>query len=719
MDHAEVIIEDSKYCRKCASCRSWIRCDTLQALQHMFVGLDGKPLKRTRRKNQTTNPKRTEFDLYESYENHEDFFEAVSLCMELHDNHRCEAAVQPLRMVTLTSTFLIENDISMATCAQSEGQKIQFTRSRSIERKTERDVQSIRRYTVAREFFECHDELHISFSMANESATIIYEHNGHTEAPTFHMTAEVKNYIKFEKTELHTITRQQVYNVWVSITRREWERDAANDFRSSQLLIGEQDGYRLIEGLQEPGVSLAFTTPCFTDSAKYNREKMTEVFIDSTFGTNKHGYELYCVLTEYDLVSLPLSYLLLDTRGIQEVGNRGARLTEWFVALRSAGLKPNVVHTDKDFAEVTAASIAFKRGNPSYIHHLCLPAYYAVKVKATGFDSIDNAKSSIQMTSLPHYLHFMSHESDWILSKVQTRICTKEQARTLRAMIKRHLLRHHFLPKIVCAMLMPHRHLLQEMLEYCKSMEQPKLFRYFWSNWYRPEFRNFGSRWEIASLHWRILKKDYASRFIKPRLDETHSFYGSGAFSHPLTLQVQAGREKPSVCPSFILNSRYLCKHLVCFYSSPHPDGNGTYIELCPLIRFNDSDLVGTVTLSSGVEASDFVNDDTRSNYADELASFQLIPCEDPEAKEENDEEAMELLRILHWASGEQCQSNPRMQRDISRFISNPAAFIAHFKRPYEEALGTTRSEPSHTMRKAPKSYFYMRPQNQSPKSGE
>ncbi|KAK9311039.1 hypothetical protein V1524DRAFT_342585, partial [Lipomyces starkeyi] len=126
MDQAKVIIEDSKYCRKCASCRSWIRCDTLQALQQMFVGFDGKRLKSCKRcrdnrggKKQTKNPKRTEFDLDESYENHEDFFEAVSLFMELHDNHRFEAAVQPLRMkVTLTSTFLIENDICMATCAQ-------------------------------------------------------------------------------------------------------------------------------------------------------------------------------------------------------------------------------------------------------------------------------------------------------------------------------------------------------------------------------------------------------------------------------------------------------------------------------------------------------------------------------------------------------------------------------------------------------------------------
>ncbi|ODQ76009.1 hypothetical protein LIPSTDRAFT_1415 [Lipomyces starkeyi NRRL Y-11557] len=132
----------------------------------------------------------------------------------------------------------------------------------------------------------------------------------------------------FEKTELHTITRQQVYNVWLSYTKTQWERDT-DDFRSAQILIAEQDGYHLIEGLQEPGVSLAFTTPCFSNYEKYNRGKMTEVFIDSTFGTNKHGYELYCVLAEYDLVSLPLSYLFLDTRNVKEDGKRGIRLTGW------------------------------------------------------------------------------------------------------------------------------------------------------------------------------------------------------------------------------------------------------------------------------------------------------------------------------------------------------------------------------------------------------
>ncbi|KAK9331682.1 hypothetical protein V1520DRAFT_336917 [Lipomyces starkeyi] len=35
---------------------------------------------------------------------------------------------------------------------------------------------------VHREYFECHGELQISFSQANASATVIYEHIGHTES---------------------------------------------------------------------------------------------------------------------------------------------------------------------------------------------------------------------------------------------------------------------------------------------------------------------------------------------------------------------------------------------------------------------------------------------------------------------------------------------------------------------------------------------------------
>ncbi|KAK9372462.1 uncharacterized protein V1513DRAFT_460596 [Lipomyces chichibuensis] len=602
-------------------------------------------------------------------------------------------------------------------------------------RKTERDPATVQRYTTMKDFFDCRGELRIAFSKSNRTATITYDHKCHTETPKFHVTEEVHLYIQrliyqnliqmadspqLKNTDLHSITRQQVYNIWLSYTRKEWERDAADDFRSAQLLLEGQEGYRLIEELQEPGVSLAFITPCFSDSLKFDRAKMTEVFIDSTFGTNKHGYELYCVLTEYDLVSLPLSYLLLDTRGVQE-----------------------------DFAEVTAASLAFKRNNDRYNHHLCLwhslraiHQYITGKMKSKGFDSIDNTRNSTRLTSLPQYLHFLSVESGWILSNGQSKQCTQDQARTLRAMIKRHLLRHPILPS--------------PFLD-SEGTPAPEGLQYFWNNWYRPGFKNVGSRWEIASLcgqpgssatipisrttmrlesHWRILKKDYASRFVMPRLDLLAYIICTRLVrsrTH-LYLQVEAGREKPSVYKDFVFYGENLYRadkdrgcaaHLVSFYSCPQADGNGRFLvqpppayspqlfqERLPLIKFSDRD----ITISSGEDLSDCVDDDDpRSfSYAEELESLELVLAEDPEAAEENDEDIREFMQVVNWASGLACESNPRMQRAFYLYFSNNAAsFLAEFKGPYEEAVGISRSVSSNTMRKAPKSYYYSRPQNQ------
>ncbi|KAK9482521.1 hypothetical protein V1527DRAFT_476142 [Lipomyces starkeyi] len=61
------------------------------------------------------------------------------------------------------------------------------------------------------------------------------------------------------------------------------------------------------------------------------------------------------------------------------------------------------------------------------------------------------------------------------------------------------------------------------------------------------------------------------------------------------------------------------------------------------------------MAIGSRIELSDSGDADTRpSAYAQELASFQLSLCENPEVKEDNDEESLRLLRILHWATGDQ-----------------------------------------------------------------
>ncbi|KAK9486924.1 hypothetical protein V1527DRAFT_462091, partial [Lipomyces starkeyi] len=61
----------------------------------------------------------------------------------------------------------------------------------------------------------------------------------------------------------------------------------------------------------------------------------------------------------------------------------------------------------------------------------------------------------------------------------------------------------------------------------------------------------------------------------------------------------------------------------------------------------------------------------------------------------------------------------PPMHKSWHRFSSrclriprSPEELIKKCKTPYEEALGSSRAMPGHTMRKASKSYYYMRPHN-------
>ncbi|KAK9238969.1 hypothetical protein V1525DRAFT_439025 [Lipomyces kononenkoae] len=230
--------------------------------------------------------KRTGYDLDEHYDTHDEFIEGLSSFLEQHDDHKFDLATQSLRIRAALSICRDGrlhhglNDIFDCTgyyfqsrrCTEKNDEiKFSFTCSRSTERETERDPLKIQRYTST-SFFDCKGLLHITISKDNGSVVIVYDHRGHTETPKFHVTDEVRSYIdthkflsprqiyqnltrmaagsQFEETDLHTITRQQVYNVWLSFTRMQWERDPKNDFLSAQLLIGERDGYQLVDGLK-------------------------------------------------------------------------------------------------------------------------------------------------------------------------------------------------------------------------------------------------------------------------------------------------------------------------------------------------------------------------------------------------------------------------------------------------------------------------------------
>ncbi|KAK9483369.1 hypothetical protein V1527DRAFT_473248 [Lipomyces starkeyi] len=294
----------------------------------MFAGADGQAFRschkcRNKRagKNHTGESQRAGFDLDECYDTHEEFVEAVSVLWKQHDDHKFDLTAQPLKIkATVSSPVCVDNDVAIGACAvttnidlqrraamllrsdifdcsgyyfhlrhaheRRDGAKYSFGCPTSVEhRPAESDLSTIQR-----------------FSKANASATVIYEHVGHTESRKFHMTDEVQNYIKshkylpprqiyrnmiqmtnvsdFEKPEAHIITRKQVYNFcWLSLTHGEWHRTCD----LSKWL--KKNGYERLQCLQEPGISLAFLTPSFTDSQKFSltpRSALTSPALNST-----------------------------------------------------------------------------------------------------------------------------------------------------------------------------------------------------------------------------------------------------------------------------------------------------------------------------------------------------------------------------------------------------------------------------------------------------
>jgi hypothetical protein len=92
-----------------------------------------------------------------------------------------------------------------------------------------------------------------------------------------------------------------------------------------------------------------------------NLEDVSEVFVDSTFGTNFVGAHLYCILGQEGGWSVPLAYMLLEAKPKEKTNDSNpdvtAATTNFFAAAQFRRLNPLLVHVDKCFSEIRAAKV--------------------------------------------------------------------------------------------------------------------------------------------------------------------------------------------------------------------------------------------------------------------------------------------------------------------------------------------------------------------------
>ncbi|KAG8912440.1 hypothetical protein FRC01_005099 [Tulasnella sp. 417] len=203
-------------------------------------------------------------------------------------------------------------------------------------------------------------------------------------------------------------TRDSVYQFWHDRAKAKWT-SAADEVTSARNLLkrGAEPGglgeHRVEEILiEEPeGLSvIAFSLP---DMISRWRDRIREAAIDSAWGTNRAGYEIFAALGEAYGSGLPLGYLCLKAIGESAEGSKRQVLETFLEHFRDRwGLTVKVTLSDKDWTEIGAC----RRTWPDAKHQLCFwhclralkkrlailrrqPALYNVKEAIAEFAFID------------------------------------------------------------------------------------------------------------------------------------------------------------------------------------------------------------------------------------------------------------------------------------------------------------------------------------------
>ncbi|KDQ06604.1 hypothetical protein BOTBODRAFT_181423 [Botryobasidium botryosum FD-172 SS1] len=96
--------------------------------------------------------------------------------------------------------------------------------------------------------------------------------------------------------------------------------------------------------------------------------QIREVAIDSAWGTNRAGHEIFVLLGEAYGSGMPLGYILIKSIGRSKPDSKTSLLVQFLQHFRDQyTLDPKFTLSDKDFAEIGACQTVW----PDAKHQLC------------------------------------------------------------------------------------------------------------------------------------------------------------------------------------------------------------------------------------------------------------------------------------------------------------------------------------------------------------
>ncbi|KIO32623.1 hypothetical protein M407DRAFT_51047, partial [Tulasnella calospora MUT 4182] len=170
-----------------------------------------------------------------------------------------------------------------------------------------------------------------------------------------------------------TFTRDSVFQMWHDIAKQKWKSDV-DEITSARNLLkkGANPGglgqycFEEIRFEEPEGMSvIGFSIPGMIEKWI---SRIREAAMDSAWGTNRAGYEVFALLAEAYGSGLPLGYLLVKSTSMPAVGTKRRALEEFLKHFRDRwGLNVKVTLSDKDWSEIGACQDIF----PDAKHQLC------------------------------------------------------------------------------------------------------------------------------------------------------------------------------------------------------------------------------------------------------------------------------------------------------------------------------------------------------------
>ena len=340
---------------------------------------------------------------------------------------------------------------------------------------------------------------------------------------------EVYHSVRREFPDDLLITQAQIYYWWRESVRRLYQMDN-DELISSRMLIRQRystHGYREVYWRYDNTMGVkafGFATPLF--NRIISAQSVNEYHIDSTFKTNRAGYELFVVISSVNGAGFPIAYLVLDTHhAVDRDHAKTAEIQEFFRALRNEGLRPHFMMTDKDSAQIYAIRSIWGDN----VARLCMwHARRSVKLK------LSSKTPTARYNASQAHEDFSFIDPLWVPAGNPTTVISRAiECKEIQRLMDIHHCHHPLIPSGTLRRdaSSSYRASVLEMYEYCRQNDLIHAWSYMYNSWYKREKWSLRARSAIADkipianttmmieAHWKVLKRDHLYRFNQARLD--------------------------------------------------------------------------------------------------------------------------------------------------------------------------------------------------------